>query len=286
MLTVIGLGKAGCAIAEELSVYPQYAIRKIDTEPNTKEKNYCRVKALASPEEYEGDLPKRVQNFLKDLETETLFITSCGNISGMTLRILEAVCQVSKTTVMYVVPEKINLTDSQRLQNNLVFNVLQEYSRSALFERIILVDNKQIADIIGPVPVLNYCDSINNMVASTYHMINVFEHSRPVFTTFSKKIETARMTTIGVAAYDADEEKIEKTFFSLDMPREKRYYYAVPQKMLEEDETLMLKIQKQVKNAVEHDKMKVGYAIYSTAYDYPYVYCENYSTLIQKNPAL
>ena len=89
--------------------------------------------------------------------------------------------------------------------------------------------------------------------------------------------------------HENDEQPLEKTtkmFFSLDMPREKRYYYAVPQQMLEEDEMLMLKIQKQVKNAVEHDKMKVGYAIYSTAYDHPYVYCESYSTLIQKNPAL
>tara|TARA_R110000824_G_scaffold11622_13_gene50967 strand:+ start:2626 stop:3486 length:861 start_codon:yes stop_codon:yes gene_type:complete len=286
MLTVIGLGNAGCAIADELIVYPQYTIRKIDTADNKKDANFCRVEACASPEQYEGELPGHVQDFLKNLESETLFITSCGMISGMALRILEEANKTSKITVMYIVPEKLNLTEVQKLQNNLVFNVLQEYSRSALFERIILVDNKQIADIIGPVPVLKYWNSINNMIASTYHMINVFEHSRPVFTTFSKKVETARMTTIGLSAYDTNEEKIEKTFFSLDIPREKRYYYAVPQKMLEEDEMLMLKIQKQVKNAVEHDKMKVGYAIYSTAYDHPYVYCESYSTLVQKNPAL
>ena len=86
------------------------------------------------------------------------------------------------------------------------------------------------------------------------------------------------------ALFDAKKNE-EKMFFSLDFPREKRYYYAVPQTMLEEDENLMAIIQKQVKDAVEHDRMKDGYAVYSTQYDQPYVYCEGYSTLIQKNPA-
>ena len=115
-------------------------------------------------------------------------------------------------------------------------------------------------------------------------MINVFEHSRPVFTTFSNKINTAKITSVGFASWDSEKNE-ENMFFSLDFPREKRYYYAMPQKMLEEDETLMLKIQNQIKDAVEHDRMKVGYAVYPTTYDQPYVYCEGYSTLIQEKPA-
>jgi hypothetical protein len=166
-----------------------------------------------------------------------------------------------------------------------LFNVFQEYARSALFDRVILVDNQTLSAIVGPVPVLKYWDSLNSVLASTYHMINVFDHSRPVFTTFSNKINTARLTTLGHYPWTSEEKNEEKMFFSLDFPREKRYYYAVPQKMLEEDENLMAIIQKQVKDAVEHDRMKVAYAIYSTQYDQPYVYCEGYSTLVQKKPA-
>jgi hypothetical protein len=114
-------------------------------------------------------------------------------------------------------------------------------------------------------------------------MINVFEHTEPVFSTFSPRLPTARIATIGRAAWKKNEENL---FFSLDIPREKRYYYAVPQQMLEEDTALMARIQKQVKIGVEHDKMKVSYGIYSTQYSEPYVYCESNSSMIQKLPAL
>lgn len=288
MQTVIGLGEAGCKIAEELAQYPQYTVLKIDADDVPKDrklKNTLTLKRRPTPEAYEKAGSLRFKTFFKDIEDETLFITSCGNVSALSLRILEHVKKKSKITLMYVVPDKTNLTEHQRLHNNLLFNVFQEYARSAVFERIILVNNETLSGIIGPVPILKYWNTLNTLIASTYHMINVFDHSRPVFTTLSNRINTARITTLGHYPWTTEGENEEKMFFSLDFPREKRYYYAVPQTMLEEDENLMTIIQKQVKDAVEHDKMKVGYAIYSTEYDQPYVYCEGYSTLIQKNPA-
>ena len=288
MQSVIGLGQAGCAIAAKLAQYPQYNIFQIDTDLGTLEEgaiHALNIKAQPSTETYEAAAYPEFDHILDKIAPETLFITSCGTISGASLRILEALRDKTRISVMYVIPDAANLTDLQKLHNNLLFNVFQEYARSDLFERVILIDNAKCAAIMGEVPVLKFWDTLNSMIASTYHMINVFDHSRPVFTTFSNKVNTARMTTIGATLWSPDEEKEENMFFLLDIPREKRYYYAVPQKMLEEDKTLMTKIQKQIKTAVEHDRMKVGYAIYSTTYDHPYVYCEGYSTLIQKNPA-
>jgi hypothetical protein len=284
MQTVIGLGQAGCNIADKLGSYPQYDILKIDTGAVGSD-NILSIPSCDSSEEYEEKEYPELIPFLGTPGSETLFITSCGSISGASLRILEKLKEKSKITMMYIIPDRSNLTDLQKLQNNLLFNVFQEYARSSTFERIILIDNKKATEIMGAVPVLKFWDTLNTMIASTYHMINVFDHSHPVFTTFSNKVNTARITTIGATPWTPETEKEENMFFLLDIPREKRYYYAVPQKMLEEDETLMTKIQKQVKIAVEHDRMKVGYAIYSTTYDHPYVYCEGYSTLIQKNPA-
>ena len=127
------------------------------------------------------------------------------------------------------------------------------------------------------------CPLISYHFFSTYHLVNVFEHSKAAFTTFSNRLEVARISTIGAASWKKNEENL---FFELDIPREKRYYYAIPQNMLEEDATLMTKIQNQVKKGVEHDKMKATYGIYSTQYTEPYVYCESNSSLIQKLPAL
>lgn len=287
MQTVIGLGQAGCKIAEKLAQHPQYHILQIDAgvvEKDKKARNALTVKKQTAPEFYEATGSTRLKAFLKDAHSESLFITSCGMVAGLALRILEELKKKSKITLMYVVPDSTNLTEAHKLHNNLLLGVFQEYARSGVFERIILVDNKRLSEIIGPVPVLKYWDTLNTLVASTYHMINVFDHSPPVFTTLSKKVNSARLTTIGYSPWSLEEKNEEKMFFSLDIPREKRYYYGIPQKMLEEDENLMTKIQKQVKDAVEHDRMKVGYAIYSTTYDQPYVYCEGYSSLVQKNP--
>jgi hypothetical protein len=287
MQTVIGLGQAGCRIAEQLAQYPQYDVLKIDagaTDKDRKLKNALTLKERPTPEAYEKEGSPRLKTFFKDVYPETLFITSCGNVSALSLRILEHIRKKSKITVMYIIPDKTNLAENQKLHNNLLFNVFQEYARSGVFERMILIDNQAVATLVGAVPILKYWDALNGLIASTYHMVNVFDHSRPVFTTFSNKVQTARQTTLGPGKWMPEEKNEEKMFFSLDFPREKRYYYAVPQKILEEDENLMANIQKQVKDAIEHDKMKVGYAIYSTQYDQPYVYCEGYSTLIQKNP--
>ena len=288
MQTVIGLGQAGCKIVDKLAQYPQYDILKIDAgdvDKDRKLKNTLILKKRPSPEAYEKAGSLRFKTFFKDIHEETLLVTSCGNVSALSLRMLERLNAKTKITVMYIIPDKTNLTEHQKSHNNLLFNVFQEYARSGLFERTILVDNEVLSAIVGPVPILKYWDSLNSLLASTYHMINVFDHSRPVFTTFSNKIDTARLSTLGHFPWTSEEENEEKMFFSLDFPREKRYYYAVPQKMLEEDENLMATIQKQVKDAIEHDRMKVAYAVYSTQYDQPYVYCEGYSTLVQKKPA-
>ena len=136
-----------------------------------------------------------------------------------------------------------------------------------------------MADIVGDVPVRDYFNQINQLISTTIHMINVFENSKAVMNTLFEPTITARISTFGLIDYESGEEK---TFFDLDTPREKRHYYAIPEEILSSDGGLVKKIKKQVKNNVEHDKMRNSYAIYSTNYETPYVYCISNSTLIQK----
>jgi len=279
MQTVIGLGQAGCNIADQLKQYPQYKIIKIDAGLR-KTKTSFGLKHQTSPELYEEKLPRGMIKYLQEeVMPETLFITSCGLVSGASLSILEKIKDKTEISTMYIVPKEESISGDKKLQNNLLFNVFQEYARSALFKRVFLLDNQNISDIIGAVPIMKYWDALNHLIASTYHMINVFEHSKPVLTTVTNRINTARVSTIGLLDVENNEEKM---FFSLDFPREKNYYYGVPNKQLEEDENLMENIQNNVKTIKEHDKMKTTYSVYSTEYDKLYAYCEKSSTLIQK----
>ena len=279
MQTVIGLGKAGCSIADHLSRYPQYQIKKIDVGLE-KTKTSFGLKHQDSPELYESNaLPKGINNFLEGVMSETLFITSCGAVSGASLRILQKICTKTKIKVLYIVPQNDDISGDKLLQNNLLFNVFQEYARSNLLDRVLLVDNCKLADIIGPVPIMKFWDSINHLVATTYHMINVFQNTQPVMTTKTKPIKTARVSSIGLLDPEKNQEKM---FFDLDIPREKCYYYGIPKKQLEEDPNLMEVIKTNLKSNIEHEKMKTTYSVHSTDYNKLIAYCEKSSTLIQQ----
>ena len=279
MQTVIGLGKAGCNIADHLSQYPQYQIKKIDVGLK-KTKTTFGLKHQDSPELYEkSNMPKGINNFLEGVMPETLFITSCGAVSGASLKILQKIYPKTKITMMYIIPQKDDVAGEKLLQNKLLFNVFQQYARSALFNRVFLIDNSKLSGIMGPVPIMKFWDSMNNLIATTYHMLNVFKNTQSVMTTQTKRISTARVSTFGLLDSQNNQEKM---FFGLDIPREKCYYYGVPKKQLEEDPNLMEVIRKNLKCNVEHEKMKTTYSVHSTDYNELIAYCEKSSTLIQQ----
>ena len=279
MQTVIGLGQAGCNIADQLKQYPQYNIIKLD-EGLRKTKTSFGLKHQTSPELYEENLPRGIVKHLQEgVMSETLFITSCGMVSGASLSLLSKIKDRTNITIMYIVPQQTDLVGNKKLQNNLLFNVFQQYARSSLFKRVYLLDNQKISDIMGPVPIMKRWETMNSLIASTYHMINVFDHTPPVLTTVTNRINTARISTFGLLDSEKNQEKL---FFELDISREKNYYYGVPRKQLEEDPNLMEVIRENLKQNTEHDKMKTTYSVYSTDYNELIAYCEKSSTLIQK----
>ena len=112
------------------------------------------------------------------------------------------------------------------------------------------------------------------------HMINVFNNSTSEVDTFDKIADVARISTFSLVSYEDSEEKL---FFDLDIPRDKRYYYGVPEEILKSDGSLMKKVSEQLKNLKQYDKMKVSYGIYSTNYDAPYVYGLLNSSVVQND---
>jgi len=111
-------------------------------------------------------------------------------------------------------------------------------------------------------------------------MINIFNNSKSEINTFAPFGETTRISTFSLVDYHKNEEKM---FFSLDIPREKRYYYAVPEKTLQTDGALLKKITEQLKSMKQYDKMKVSYGIFSTDYEDIYVYGLLNSSVVQNN---
>ena len=135
-MNIIGLGSAGCNIADEFEKYPQYKIFKIDVDIQG-DNCYNVVNGLKSAEDYENyDFPK-IKTFFKKLKKdESMFILGgSGKISCASLRILENI-KKHTVSIIYIRPDLDLLTEMQLLREKVVFNVLQEYARSGVFKEM------------------------------------------------------------------------------------------------------------------------------------------------------
>ena len=160
-----------------------------------------------------------------------------------------------------------------------MYGILQEYARSAVLEKFYVVQNSKLVEILGDLPVIGYYDKINSLITHTIHMTNIFKNSRSVMNTFSSPMPAARIASFGVM--DLENGK-EKTFFDLNMPRERVYYYALNRSKLREDNNLLKVITEQVTDKTDGGLVKASYGIYETDYDEDYVYSIAYTTMIQK----
>jgi hypothetical protein len=177
---------------------------------------------------------------------------------------------------LYIETDLELLRPTKRAQERTAYYVLQEYARSGVFKRLYLVSNIAAEEHLGDIPLNEYHDRINDMIVSTLHMLNVYDHIDSESDTFSDIHETARIATIGLL--DFEKENL-KTFFSLDKIKETRYYYAINKEKVETDGTLFKKIRQQVKEASK--ETKTSYGIFSTNYEEDYGYVVQYSPSIQ-----
>ena len=159
-----------------------------------------------------------------------------------------------------------------------MFNVFQEYARSGVFERLYLVSNKEVENILGGVSIKDYYNKINQMVVSTFHMINVYNNNKSLTNTFGELPLATRITTIGMTDLEKNEDKM---FFPLDNVSDIVYYYTHNKDKLENDPELMSQIRKSVASQKE-EGYRVAYGIFETDYDQDYVYCLNHTSVIQK----
>ena len=277
-MNVIGLGQAGCNIADLLSVYPQYKTYKIDV--GIEGKRCYDVKKQKGPEEYEKNVPS-MKTFFKGIKGETLFVVGgSGNISAMCLSIMEQIKDKCELSVLYVRPDTSLLSKNKTLHEKATYGVLQEFARSGLLEMLYLVSNINLENILGNVPIIGYINKINELLVSTVHMINVFRNSDPVMGGIEEPQEASRIASFGISDIEGNEEK---SFFSLDRTKERCYIYSINEERLKTDGDLRKKIVSHVKEQSETEDLKVSFGVFPTNYQQDYCYILNYTSIIQSD---
>tara|TARA_R110002074_G_scaffold146585_3_gene296195 strand:+ start:1924 stop:2757 length:834 start_codon:yes stop_codon:yes gene_type:complete len=275
-MNVIGVGKTGCAIAKELSEYPQYNVYYVDAQNQKKYENFSKVKEQDSHEAYENNYRKIVFKNLPVSPTIVIF-SGAGKIAGLVLRLLEQLKE-HDLTVLYIKPDISLLSEDSVVRERIVSGILQQYARSSLLKNMCIVSNEQVERVLENVSIADYWRDINATIASTFHMLNVFDNTEPLLSTMSSPKETSKISTMGVVSYKSLDEKI---FYELQKPRLKKYFFGISEKTLEREKDLLNKIRSYVKSKSE-EKCVACFAIYSTDYDQDYVYVSQYASFIQE----
>ena len=275
-MNIIGLGKAGCAIADTFSQYSQYSIYKIDV--GLEGKNCLKVKKQKGPEEYEANSPS-MKTFFKNISGKALVILGgSGDISAMALRVIEQIRSTCDVSVLYIRPDAQLLSEIKKMHEKVTFNVLQEYARSDQLAGLCLISNTELENILDNVPIMGYYNKLNELIVSTIHMINVYKNSDPVMGTLSAPGKTKKIYTVGIFDIENNEEKL---FFPLDTVRERGYIYSISKDRLQSESGLHKQITSQMKEKLLDENANVSFGVFPTEYNVDYGYILAYSPNIQ-----
>lgn len=273
-MTIIGLGSAGCNLAEMFESIDDNHVILIDS--NIEGDNCISIPILSSPEEYENKIPN-MSNELSGCHQDILFIVGgSGKISGSTLKILENL-KDKNISIMYIRPDRDNISSNAILQDRITFYVLQEYARSGIFKQIYLIDNTKIDSIIGDTPVIGYYDALNNLIFSACKFITDSHNLNAIIDNSSTPRDISRICTFGI--YDLEND-IEKTFYEFDFIDDKCYYFVINENTLKSDGKLFKDIKEKMKQK-NVNNTKISYKIYSTSNEKSFCYVLSRTRKIQ-----
>ena len=277
MYSVIGLGGVGCRVAKCFDKYPQYNVICVDDEP-MEWKDKLVVKKQQTPEIYEEKfrtVPKRIKEKIKE---DVIFVLSGSSmISAIALKFLYQIRE-KNITILCIRPESDLLDDTESMQERMIFSVLQEYARSGVFRNIYLTSNSEMDALIENASIKEYYPAMNNLIASIFHMVMVFDHQDPEVSNFSIINESRRVCTLGILDIQNGTESL---LFPFTDPMDTRLYYGISQASLAEDQNLQRNIIKLIKEK-NQELCKYSYGVYETQYESDFCYIKTYSSKVQE----
>ena len=274
-MNIIGLGQAGCAIANRFQKYPEYSVYCLDTKNDNYDASFLEIKEQKDHEGYESSYLSTELSV--DDKPITLILSGAGKISGICLRILEEIHN-NDINILYIKPDTTLLTQKAKIREKITFQVLQQYARSAVLKKMYVIDNVLVEKLVEETLIKNYWDDMNEVIANTYHMINVFNNTEPLLKTSTCSLDNARIATFGFVDFETKKEKL---LYDLKHPRSKMYYFGINSETIESDKSMLHDIRTFVKERTENN-VNISFSIYSTNYEHNYVYSVQEASLVQE----
>ena len=280
---IIGLGKLGCLIAEELTQHPEYRIYKVDV--GIKERGSLSLDPQSDMEQYERQFDATAAEvYFRSIKPgdEVLLVMQGGEpVTGCALQLLQTI-KDAKLNVLYICPDRHMISGIQKRDDKIAFNIMQEYARSGVLQNIFLVNKYTVESLMGDVSIQNYEKEISHFISYVIAMINYFYHTEPVVSNKFEPVDWCRIVTFGISSLDAEEDI--RLLFPLDAIADIHFFYGIPSENLKDDPTLMKKIKQHVKNYTQQN-ISTSFSVYSTTFEDIMVLCSATSSRIQDFPS-
>ena len=278
MISLIGIGEAGCNVVSLFESHKEYNCFLFSEEQeNTK---YTRkLPRVAKAEDCEGEAPKLSSYKTKEAIQDRVQVFLCGSSfsANYTLAILEQI-KDRQIDIFYIKPDVDLLIGEVKLQERAIFGILQEYARSGLFNSFTIFSNPAIEKTIGEIPIKKYFEMINKNIYYAVHYLNVFDHTTPLVGNLSKPSEVQKIRSVGIISVD---KLSEQWYYNLQEDRDVAYYLCIATERLENDGKLHAKVVQSLKSKPRNAFKNVTYAIYESPYESDFGFCVAHTNFIQ-----
>jgi len=268
MISVVGIGDFCCELVNKFSSYPQYEVYNI---------NNTIIPQFKNSEDYEKNYPEKLNKLIDDDNEElSVFLDGSEAISGIILRFLENY-KNRKINIYYIRSDLELVGNTEKLQDKITFSILQEYTRSGLFNKFVIFDKLNLEKFLDDVSILEFDESFNDLVSSTLHYINVYSNIKPIVSNSVELSDISRIETYGLSEIGSTDIK---WFYNLENMEEIIYYFAINSNTLKKEKKLLQTIKNQVKDK-QKDNVKIVFNVYETNYEENFVYCVGRTKFIQ-----
>lgn len=268
----IGIGNAGTNICNLLSNYPEYKITTIDTNNST-----IIIGKQASHQLYE----EHYSELLSYENQELNIVTSCGNISGILLRLLhDLIKNGNQINLNYVVPD-LSLCDGQKKNfHKMAFGILQGLAKNRVLKSLVLFDNKQISQtMVQNSGIKDYYNKINQLIVYIIHMSNGTNKLIPIYSTYSDDLEmNSNIMTYSIVDFDLGTEKL---FFNLKNIDRRHYFLYVNETELNSDKMSLDRIKTCLTSIDGRDTVASMFQVFEVNLEKKIVGCKLYTSEIQ-----
>jgi hypothetical protein len=281
-MEIIGIGNAGreiCKLFEEKG----YKTCSIDTHDDAFIK-FPKIKTIEGAEKVQLDLKKLKNNVKSD--HILCVMAGSGLITGVCLKVLEGFKE-KKIDFLYIQPDTSFMNNSGKTRERVVRNILQEFARSGLFNKIWLISNKSISNLSSDISIGNYFQKINEKIVDMWCLMEYYGQVPALMGNLEEPQEQNRIATFGLYNF---QDEAEQKFYELSGVREKHFYFTFSEETLAETGNVLDLVSRKLEKAEENEFQQISYGFFPSGYSVDKVYIMYYTNHIQsetgKSPVL